>query len=68
MNYEKKMERLKTHIAEHPTDYQAVISLIKTNSDRIASEIRHREIDAVRKIAEYRRLYDEECSQRDWNN
>ena len=52
MDYIEKIEKLQTHLAEHPADCQAVISLLKTRSRAI--EPRDRELlnKRLRKISE----------------
>lgn len=62
MDYEERIDRLKEHIAEHPTDYQAVIGLLKARSDAIDHMIYESRIDKARKVAKYRREYNEEHS------
>lgn len=62
-DYEGKMEKLKVHLAEHPADYQAVIALVKANSDRIDREMYLANVAQLKKLAHYRRLYNEERSQ-----
>lgn len=60
MDYEKKIQGLRRHLSEHPTDYQAVIGLLKANSDAIEHELYEARIERVQKVAEYRRKYNEE--------
>lgn len=62
-DYEKKIERLKVHLGKHPADYQAVIGLVKANSDRIDQELYEQRIMQLRKLSHYRRLYNEERTQ-----
>ena len=52
MDYIEKIEKLQTHLAEHPADCQAVISLLKTRSRAI--EHRDKELlnKRLRKISE----------------
>lgn len=52
MDYIEKIERLETHLMSHPSDCQAVISLLKTRSKAI--EHRDRQIIAqrLRRVAE----------------
>lgn len=52
--------RIEEHLKEHPADYQSVISLYKQRSKAIEKEIRKREIEMLRKVAEIRRKRNEE--------
>ncbi len=58
MKHEERIERLKEHISEHPTDYQAVIGLLKANSDRIEHKLYMRKVEKLKRVAEYRREYE----------
>ena len=58
MDYTEKLKRLDKHIEEHPTDYQAVISRMKTKSDAIEHQMYLRKIKRLKRVAEYRRAYD----------
>lgn len=60
MDYEKKIDNLKQHISEHPNDYQAVIGLLKANSDAIEHQLYERKIMRLKRVAEVRRQYNEE--------
>ena len=51
MDYERKLRRLDEHLAEHPSDYQAVISRLKVRSDAIEHQIYMRKIDRLKRIA-----------------
>ena len=55
MDYERKLRRLDEHLAEHPTDYQAVISQLKTRSDAIEHKMHKQKIERLRRIAEVKR-------------
>lgn len=54
MDYEKKMERIASHLEEHPQDYQSVIALVKANSDAISQRRREIAHSKARKVAEVR--------------
>lgn len=58
MKHEERVERLKEHIAEHPTDYQAVIGLLKANSDMIEHKHYLRKIEKLKRVAEFTREYE----------
>lgn len=61
MNYIKKLEQLDAHLEENPKDYQAVIARLKTRSNAIAHARKH-EMDArLKRVAEIRRKYEQEC-------
>lgn len=60
MDYEKKIQNLRAHIQKHPNDYQAVIGLIKANSDAIEHQYYEQRIEKVKRVAEVRRQYNEE--------
>ena len=55
MDYERKLRRLDEHLAEHPSDYQAVISRLKARSDAIEHQIYMRKIDRLKRIAEVKK-------------
>lgn len=57
---EQRVETLKEHIEEHPTDYQAVIGLLKANSDLIESRLHSRKIEKLKRVAHYRREYEKQ--------
>lgn len=50
------IKKLQEHIEKHPSDYQAVISLFKANSEQIQYEIDKKKHEKRKKIAECRRL------------
>lgn len=60
MKHEERVERLKEHIAEHPTDYQAVIGLLKANSDMIEARYHRRKIEKLKRVAQFRREYEKQ--------
>lgn len=60
MDYVSKLKRLDRHLAEHPTDYQAVIARLKTRSDAIEHQMYLRRIERLKRVAEYRRVYEQE--------
>ena len=60
MDHIKKLEQLDKHLAEHPKDYQAVISRIKTYSDAVEHQLYLRRIERLKKVAKYRREYGSE--------
>lgn len=55
MDIATKVVRLEEHLKEHPTDYQAVIALLKRRSDLIEHVAWLRMIERKKKIAEVRR-------------
>lgn len=52
MDYIEKIERLKTHLAAHPADCQAVISLLKTRSKAIENRDREALVKRLKRISE----------------
>ena len=60
MDHIKKLEQLDKHLSEHPKDYQAVISRIKTYSDAVEHQLYLRRIERLKKVAKYRREYGSE--------
>lgn len=58
--YEEKLQKLDAHLKEHPTDYQAVISRLKTYSKAVEHERQRKVNERLRKVAEYRRMLNEE--------
>lgn len=58
MDYKEKLKRLDEHIEKHPTDYQAVITRLKTRSDAIEHQMYLKKIARLKRVAEYRRVYD----------
>lgn len=59
MDYADKLDRLDKHIQEHPKDYQAVISRMKTYSDAVEHEMYLKKITRLKRAAEFRRRYEE---------
>ena len=55
MEYEKKLRRLDEHLADHPKDYQAVISRLKVQSDAYEQEIYKRRIGRMQRLANVRK-------------
>lgn len=55
MKYIERVERLEEHLKEHPTDYQAVIALLKRRSDLIEHRAWLRMIERKKAVAEVRR-------------
>ena len=55
MNHIEKVERLEEHLKEHPTDYQAVVALLKRRSDLIEHRVWLRMIERKKKVAEIRK-------------
>ncbi len=62
MDYISKLKRIDTHLAEHPKDYQAQISRMKTYSDAIEHEMYLRKIARLKRVAEFRRKNNEQES------
>lgn len=61
MDYKARLDRLDAHLAEHPTDYQAVIARLITYSDSVGHERHQRQVERLKKIAECRRKLNEKC-------
>lgn len=55
MDYEDKIRRLDAHLAEHPSDYQAVISRLKTVSDAYEENLHRRKVARLARVAEIRK-------------
>ncbi|MEI5994031.1 hypothetical protein [Candidatus Enterococcus mansonii] len=53
--HDEKAQKMKNHLLNHPTDYQTVISLFKTESDSIAYEERKRKNQLLSEIAKYKK-------------
>ena len=58
MKYEEKLNRLDEHLREHPKDYQAVISRLKTFSDAVEHQQYLKRIEKLKQVAKYRREYE----------
>lgn len=54
-NIADKVERLEEHLKEHPTDYQAVVALLKRRSDLIEHRMWLRMIERKKAVAGVRR-------------
>lgn len=65
MNKAEKVERLEKHVKTHPTDYQAVIGLLKARSDLIEHGLYLQMIERKKKVAYYRRKCNEKRKFRD---
>lgn len=59
MDKAEKVERLEKHVKEHPTDYQAVIGLLKARSDLIEHGYYLQMVERKKKVAYYRRKLNE---------
>lgn len=55
MDYFQKLELIDKHLAEHPKDYQAVISRLKTYSDAVEHQMYLRKIERLKRVAEFRK-------------
>lgn len=55
-----RLRRLETHVRNHPTDYQSVISLLKLRSKAIEKQRKQKQIKHLRKVAAYRKMLKEE--------
>lgn len=55
MNHIEKVERLEEHLREHPTDYQAVVALLKRRSDLIEHRAWLQMIERRKRVAEIRK-------------
>lgn len=53
--YINKVVRLESHLKEHPTDYQAVVALLKRKSDVIEHRIWLKTIERKKRLAEVKR-------------
>lgn len=60
MDYNRKLQKLDKHLAEHPRDYQSVIARIKTFSDAVEHEQYKRKIARLKRVAEFRRGLNEQ--------
>lgn len=60
MDYKEKIEALDRHIAENPTDYQAVIGRLKAYSDAVEHEMYLQKIERLKRVAKFRREYEQE--------
>lgn len=55
MDYNKRLEKLDKHLAEHPKDYQSVIARMKTYSNAVEHEQYKRKVARLKHLAEWRR-------------
>jgi len=55
MKIEEKVERLESHLREHPSDYQAVIAHLKARSDMYEHVAHQRTIERLKRVAEIKR-------------
>lgn len=56
MNKSKlKADRMRSHLINHPGDYQSVISLFQAESDAIAHELEHKKNLQLREISKYKK-------------
>lgn len=62
MDYIEKVKTLEEHINVHPTDYQAVVALLKARSDMIDHKLYMERIERVKKVAHYRRMLNEKSN------
>lgn len=53
--YEKKAARMRSHLIDHPGDYQSVISLFQADSDAIAFELERKKNLQLREISKYKK-------------
>lgn len=53
---EDRLMRLENHVANHPTDYQSVIALLKLRSEALEKKRKQSQIEHLRKVAKYRRM------------
>lgn len=53
--YEKKAARMRSHLNDHPGDYQSVISLFQAESDAIAYEQERKKNLQMREISKYKK-------------
>lgn len=59
MDYVKKVNTLEEHVKMHPSDYQAVVALLKARSDLIEHGRYMKMIERKKKVAYYRRMLNE---------
>lgn len=60
MYYVNKVDKLESHVKEHPADYQAQIALLIARSDAIEHERYLKMIERKKQVAKYRRMLNEE--------
>lgn len=54
MDYIEKLDKIDAHLAEHPTDYQAVVARLRTISDAYEHQLYERKIARLKRVAEIR--------------
>ncbi|WP_300919630.1 hypothetical protein [uncultured Dubosiella sp.] len=54
MKYEEKLNRMATHMEDHPHDYQTSISYLKLRSKAIAGERKQKKLEAWKKVQKYK--------------
>ena len=57
MDYAERLTKLDAHIREHPTDYQAVISRLKIQSDAYENLAYKRKTARLKRLAEFKKKY-----------
>lgn len=55
MDYLEKLQALDEHLAEHPKDYQASISRLKTYSAAVEHQMHLRKVERLKRVSEFRR-------------
>lgn len=60
MEYAEKLKRLDEHLQKHPKDYQASIARLKTFSDAVEHDMYLKKVERLKRIARYRREYEQE--------
>ena len=56
MDYAERLSNLDEHIRKHPTDYQAVISRLKIQSDAYENRMYKRKIARLKRLSEIRKM------------
>ncbi len=54
MKYEEKLNRMASHIEDHPHDYQTSISYLKLRSKAIVKERKQKKLEAWKKVQKYK--------------
>ena len=52
--YLPKVKKLEKHLEDHPSDYQAVIALLKARSDEIEHRLYEKRIERLKKVHDVR--------------
>lgn len=60
MKGRKRINAIEQHIARHPNDYQSIISLFKIRTEEVEWQLEKRRHERRRKVAECRRMLDEQ--------